>query len=250
MKEYLVGMPSPTEQTRFIPAHMMYCIRDGRLLRERSPLSLHGGLMAVGRVTGALPDASALADQLVRECLRLDFSGVLLALPPVPTTPCAALAETVAQRCAAKRLNAYLPMTYASFAPEARLLVPGMIAAGSFFEYLHALCQKHGRAQLALELCCEALDFSMPVDHTPGKYLPPDALHSLLDATGAMTFYSSVLCCNYFTYADAQGQTHFVVFDTAESLRSKRDVARTVGLGAVFYLIPPGNEHALSKLER
>ena len=229
MKEYLVGMPSPTEQTRFIPAHMMYCIRDGRLLRERSPLSLHGGLMAVGRVTGALPDASALADQLVRECLRLDFSGVLLALPPVPTTPCAKLA---------------------SFAPEARLLVPGMIAAGSFFEYLRALCQKHGGAQLALELCCEALDFSMPVDHTPGKYLPPDALHSLLDASGAMTFYSSALCCNYFTYADAQGQTHFVVFDTAESLRSKRDVARTVGLDAVFYLIPPGNEHALSKLER
>lgn len=250
MKDYLVCAPAYALKTRFIPAHLIYRIKNGHLLREQIPMTLRGGLMVIGRVSEGFGNISELVTQMVRECLRFDFAGVFLALSPVPTAETTEFAQAVIQTFHAKNLVVYLPLTYASLCDDARFLVPGMISSGSFSGYLHDLSEKHTKTRLAIELSCEALDFPMPPDgNMPGKHLTPKILRETLESTCAMTFYSTDLCCNYFTYVDSQNQAHFVIFDTAESILAKKALADEAGFDAAFYLIPPKNDTVLKKLE-
>lgn len=250
MKEYLVCAPAYASNTRFTPAHLVYRIKDGHLLREQIPLTLRGGLMVIGRMDGGFGKISELVTHIMRECIRFDFSGILLALPPVPTADATEFAQSVVRAFQIKKLAVYLPVTYATFCSDACFLVPGAISTGSFSGYLNELCEKHTGIHLALELACEAMDYIAPPDsNAPGARLTSAALHELLDTTSAMTFYSTDLCCNYFTYSDTQNQLHFVLFDTAESLLAKKELAQAAGFDAVFYLIPPKKSAVLRKLE-
>lgn len=249
MKEYFICAPAYAAKTRFIPAHLIYRIKNGRLLREQIPLTLHGGLMVIGRISEGFGNISELVTSMVRECLRFDFSGVLLALTPIPDAEATEFAQAVIRAFHAKNLVVYLPLTYAELCDGARFLAPGIISSGTFSGYLRDLAEKHVKTRLALELSCEALDFPAPPgENAPGKHLTPKVLRETLDSTCAMTFYSADLCCNYFTYIDTQNQAHFVIFDTAESLLSKKALAEKAGFDAVFYLIPPQNDTVLRKL--
>ena len=66
---------------------------------------------------------------------------------------------------------------------------------------------------------------------------PPEELASLRERCGAAVFFSEELCANYFSYT-AQGRAHFVLFDTAETLRCKLRLGRERGMETAFLMYP------------
>ena len=54
---------------------------------------------------------------------------------------------------------------------------------------------------------------------------------------GAAVFFSEELCANYFSYT-AQGRAHFILFDTAETLRCKLRLGRERGMETAFLMYP------------
>ena len=70
-----------------------------------------------------------------------------------------------------------------------------------------------------------------------GRPLTPEELASLRERCGAAVFFSEELCANYFSYT-AQGRAHFVLFDTAETLRCKLRLGRERGMETAFLMYP------------
>ena len=87
--------------------------------------------------------------------------------------------------------------------------------------------------------------FLHEIDHLDGhmytefaeKMLTPEELASLRERCGAAVFFSEELCANYFSYT-AQGRAHFVLFDTAETLRCKLRLGRERGMETAFLMYP------------
>ena len=87
--------------------------------------------------------------------------------------------------------------------------------------------------------------FLHEIDHLDGhmyteiaeKMLTPEELASLRERCGAAVFFSEELCANYFSYT-AQGRAHFVLFDTAETLRRKLRLGRERGMETAFLMYP------------
>ena len=52
-----------------------------------------------------------------------------------------------------------------------------------------------------------------------------------------VTFFSRELCARYFTYNE-KGETHFILFDNAETLMRKARIAEELGFSAAFFLWP------------
>ena len=65
----------------------------------------------------------------------------------------------------------------------------------------------------------------------------PEELSALREKCGAAVFFSEELCANYFSYT-AQGRAHFVLFDTAETLRCKLRLGRERGIETAFLMYP------------
>ena len=87
--------------------------------------------------------------------------------------------------------------------------------------------------------------FLHEIDHLDGhmyteiaeKMLTPEELASLRERCGAAVFSPEELCANYFSYT-AQGRAHFVLFDTAETLRCKLRLGRERGMETAFLMYP------------
>lgn len=50
-------------------------------------------------------------------------------------------------------------------------------------------------------------------------------------------FFSQELCARYFTYTH-EGQTHFVLFDDAGTIRKKLQTGTALGYAAAFLMFP------------
>ena len=81
------------------------------------------------------------------------------------------------------------------------------------------------------------MDFVLPCRSGEGTPLTPEELASLRERCGAAVFFSEELCANYFSYT-AQGRAHFVLFDTAETLRCKLRLGRERGMETAFLMYP------------
>lgn len=233
MKEYLIGTG---KLTPIPPAHLLYKLCDSRLLSKVLPINLRGGVMVIGKVTGKL-EASVIAS-IITECLRREFEGALIALPPTPDEESIIFAKELSNSFLRKKIPLYLPVTYSSYC-EASYLIPGICHSGSFSDYLSDM--KRNYKSLSLELSLSAFEVGI----NDNKVLPitQEKLSELIALSNSMTFYSSSLCTNYFTYKDK-----FIMFDTPDTLKIKRDVAEKCGISTCFYFISPKNEPAIEKL--
>ena len=63
------------------------------------------------------------------------------------------------------------------------------------------------------------------------------ALQDLLDRESPSVFFSQDLCARYFTYA-RDGETHFVLFDDADTLSQKLRTGGNMGFAAAFLMYP------------
>lgn len=220
-------------------AHVAYRIGpESSLLRQSLLLQTRGGLLSVSdREAPEIADPEALCAAVLRECGRRNFQGVLLDFEEPPRPDRAAFASRLGERLAAGRRILYLPESYGAVSP-AVTLISGAVSGGSYADYLREAAGRQGSAgHLALDLERLRMDFRLPALTGRGSPLSAQALKELMERESPAVFFSPELCARYFTYA-RDGQSHFVLFDDAETLKQKMRTATALGFSAAFLMWP------------
>ena len=183
-------------------AHMAYRLgRGGQLLRSDLPLRLRGGLMVLSDAGyDGSGDPGGLCRQVVGECAARGFDGILCDFEQPPVPALAKLAGLLS-RAAARR--------------GWRCLVP-----------------------LALAVERTAEDFFLPAPTGCGVPLSREELARRLEERRPAVFFSPDLCAHYFTYMSRENGAHFVLFDTADSIREKLRLARAAGVETAVLAYP------------
>ena len=244
MTLYLTAAPNRLAQARAATAqlaHVAYRIGPGsQLLAAPLPAALRGGLMVVSdRQAPAVEQPEPLARQLVRVCLRRGFSGIVLDLEELPegrwAEDRAALIRQLAPLLTAYGRRLYVPEIYAAASPEAVVLLCTALSGGSLQGRLEEACAAYGAQRLALDLERLMMDFPLPCPSGEGIRLSREEL--AIRMQGRSVFYAEDLCARYFTYRRG-GQTHFVLFDDAGTLKRKMEMGQVLGIREGFVMLP------------
>lgn len=244
MTLYLTAAPDRLAQARAATAqlaHAAYRIGPGsQLLAAPLPAALRGGLMVVSdRQAPAVEQPEPLARQLVRVCLRRGFSGIVLDLEELPegrwAEDRAALIRQLAPLLTAYGRRLYVPEIYAAASPEAVVLLCTALSGGSLQGRLEEACAAYGAQRLALDLERLMMDFPLPCPSGEGIRLSREEL--AIRMQGRSVFYAEDLCARYFTYRRG-GQTHFVLFDDAGTLKRKMEMGQVLGIREGFVMLP------------
>ncbi len=240
MQIYLAVTPAEAQEAarfRCSLAHVAYCIGpDSTLLRQNLLLQTRGGLLSVtDRDAPFIASPEQLAAAALRECGRRGYGGVLLDFEQPPAPDRLAFAQALAKRLAPRPL--YVPEGYASV-PGAVSLVCTALSGGSFVQYLQeTAAARGGPGTLALDVQRLRMDFPLPARSGEGSPLSQQEFQALMDRESPAVFFSQDLCARYFTYT-RDGETHFVLFDDAETLQQKLRAGSAMGFSAAFLMYP------------
>ena len=140
-----------------------------------------------------------------------------------------------------------LPALWAGLSRRAVLFLSSALSGGSLEGRLREAAGAWGPDRLALCLERRAEAFPLPAPTGEGRPLSREELEELLARREPAVFFSQALCAHYFTLPRRGGGAEFVLFDTAESLRRKRELARSLGIRR-FLLLCPQTEDLLPAL--
>ena len=242
MQVYLAVTPGQLQEaarhTRSL-AHVAYRVGEGSaLLRQSVLMQTRGGLLAVTDQDAPPIDApEALAAAAVRECGRRGYAGVLLDFQD-RTEDRLAFAKALAAALARTRRTLYVPEDYGPAVPGAVTLICTALSGGDFGQRLREAASAAGGAgKLALDVQRLRMDFTLPARTGEGVPLSPEAFQALMEREDPAVFFSQELCARYFTYA-RDGETHFVLFDDAGTIRKKLQTGAALGCSAAFLMFP------------
>lgn len=218
-------------------AHVAFCIgSDGTLLCRPLPGELRGGLLVLRQEDAFPPQAAvALSREVLRLCLRRNFSGVVLDLPPVPCPGSLSLAQQLDTLCLRCGRRLYVPPACAEAAPHSRVLICTALSGGSLTELLSDACRRYGPERIALDLQRLMMEFLLPCPTGVGTPLTMQELRQRRQ--GRSIYYCDGLCARYFTRRQS-GETRFVLFDDADTLQRKIALAEGMGIGEGFFMWP------------
>ena len=235
MKTYLAITPKEAEQLPpcSLPlVHIAYVIDEGGML-ARSDLqdSVHGGLMGLSdRCKKPIVRTQALVHTILHECEVRQFEGVFADFDlPDRVSFLDQLGTALSKR--GKRL--YSPLSV----PSGCVLVSTAISGGSLREMLCEARGHYGTEHAALDVQRLIMDFPLPCMSGQGRPMTADELHTFQKRRDISTFYSRELGAHYFTHR-LDGETHFVLFDDAQSLRAKLSLGMQLGFTAAFLMYP------------
>lgn len=220
--------------------HMAYRIGKGaQLLRAPIPIHLRGGLMVVdsGGFDGR-GDANVFCQQVLRECASRGFDGALLDLEGRPHPLLRQIVTRLAAQFSRRGWPLYVPEEYADCSDLTRVMIPSALSGGSLSQRIGEAAEQYGCARVALAIQRAAEDFTLPAPSGSGAPLTREELARRIQQRGASVFFSDELCANYFTYVSRENGAHFVLFDTAASIRKKLLLARQAGLCACILAWP------------
>lgn len=213
-----------------LPALYAYRVAPGpRLQRSCGPIPVRGGLLALGLDAGAEEgNWSGFCRQCVLECRSRGAVGVLTDWDRFSRKLFFA-ARMLAGQLEAAGLELWVPEAYAGVSQQVRVLVSSALSGGSLALRLQEAAKQYGgeRVVLALERMQE--DFRLPAPGQQGTRLTSAQLARLRERRPCI-YWSEDLCARYFTYRSQDG-VHFVLFDDADSLRRKMELARSAGIG-------------------
>lgn len=244
MKQYLLTPPDRLAEARpwGLPLAHMACRLDpaGHLRPARLPPEVSGGLLLVG-VSQPL-EADADPTSAVREILTLcqvrGFPGVILDLETPPSPGIARFLAALDTGLARSRRGLFLPERYANFSQRAFLCLSSALSGGSLRQRLEEAIRTYGADRLVLSLRRTCEDFFLPAPTGSGRPLTQEELHRQMHRLEPRVRFSPALCSHYFTYMSRETGAHFVLFDDAESLARKRDLAWSLGLRRFLWLYP------------
>lgn len=203
-------------------------------------------LVCTGRDT---TKAASLGMPVLQLCLGISQSGALQRLkvsavqrhcllgvtdPPLNRRLLAAFDEALYDA----DIPLYVPLECGRTLSHAILTVSTAISGGSLTEYISSLQGIYGAARIAAFLQPVSQDFTLPSPTPNGVSLSSAARAALLAQTGAQPFFSRELCAKYFTYMNADGQAHFVLYDDNSTLAAKLAQLAGCGVQNVFALFP------------
>ena len=158
------------------------------------------------------------------------FRTALLTGCPLPKRLASALTQT--------RRTLYVPERYGPSVPGAIPLICTALSGGDFGQRLREAASAAGGAgRLALDVQRLRMDFTLPARTGEGVPLSPENFQALMERESPSVFFSQELCARYFTYTRA-GETHFVLFDDAGTLRKKIQTGAALGYSAAFFMFP------------
>jgi len=220
-------------------AHVAYRVgQDGRLARQNLLARTRGGLMVLGDWDcGAIRDAPALCRDVWRECGNRAFAGVVADFerPPSPDRTAFLVALGIVLGRNNKRL--YVPQAYGRQVPQAAVLVCTALSGGNLRQRLEECAQAYGRHRLALDLQRLRMRFPLPCPSGEGTPLEAEELSDLLERRQPTVFYSGDLCARYFTTTE-NGESRFVLYDDAGTLRRKIQLGQDLGAGVGLLMYP------------
>lgn len=221
-------------------AHVAYRIGpDSTLLRQNLLLQTRGGLLSASdREAPYIEDPQALCAAVLRECGRRGYGGVLLDFEERPRRDRLAFAEQLGRALGPSRRALYLPESYAHTVPDGIALLCTAISGGSFAQRLQeAAAARGGASRLALDVQRLRMDFRLPARSGEGEPLTEEAFRRLMEREQPAVFFSQDLCARYFTYS-RDGETHFVLYDDADTLARKLRTGKGMGFAAAFLMWP------------
>lgn len=243
MRTYLAVSPGELQEAGRCGqpfAHVAYRIGPGStLLRQNLLLETRGGLLSVSdREAPLIEDPQALCAAVLRECGRRGYGGVLLDFEERPRRDRLAFVERLGQALSAGRRALYLPESYARATPVGIPLLCTAISGGNFSQRLQeAAAAQGGASRLALDVQRLRMDFRLPARSGEGEPLTEKAFLQLTEQERPAVFFSRDLCARYFTYS-REGETHFVLFDDADTLAQKLRAGNAMGFTAAFLMWP------------
>lgn len=209
---------------------------NGRLDRLTLPARQPGCYLGVSDLGLSQTAPGTVCEQLIAECMHAQAAG-LFADFERDTPPVRAFLSRLDQACHEQGLAFFLPATRAEDTTHAWLLAETAVSGGSLRDYFGELRASYG-ARVAAALKPVSQDFCLPSPDSAGQVLSAAEREALLARTGAQTFFSRELCARYFTYMDADGNGHFVLFDDETTIRAKLDLLDSIGIPYVFALYP------------
>ncbi len=234
-----VGHPVPALTHPLTAAHMAYRVGPGpNLLGIRLPDDLRGGLMYLD-CAGFAGDGDPLpcCSQILGECRRREYRGILCDFDAPPDSCLSRLLTVLDEQCAREGWQLCVTEPWAGCAPTARVLIPSPITSGTLERRLREAGERHGAGRIALAVEWQRTDLTLPAEGG-SRALTPLELEDQRRRLEPAVFFDRGLCAHYYTYRDRRGCSHFVVFDTARSIRAKLSLAQRLGLPAAVLAAP------------
>lgn len=240
MKELLYALPAGMENAGaawgLVPAHMTYQVVSGpKLVGVGLTPDIRGGAMYVA-CSGGLEqgDPQHCCRQVLGECRARGFDRVICDFEGTQGDMlCSALARALAQA----EVPLYLPENLAALVPDCRVLISSAMVSGTLERRLSQALETFGRERVVLAVEAGAEDFLLPAVGR-GEALSPGQLEKLIAQLEPAVFFDRGLCAHYFTYMARGGKAHFILFDTARSVREKLDTAQRLGVESVLMAAP------------
>lgn len=208
---------------------------NSTLIRRNALLQNNGGLLTVSAQAAPLvEDPSALCAAVLRECSRRNYDGVFLNFDSPARHDLLQFAVQLDKTLHKYRKKLYLPKEYIAACPEAFLLVDTALSGGNLAEHLKDVA-KTRKNQSILRMERIQMDFSLPARNGTGIPLTTNDFSTLLKEKSPSIYFSPDLCTRYFTYQKGR-ETHFVLFDDAETLKRKLRLGTECGFSAALFI--------------
>jgi len=229
-------------KTGLATAVMAYRIGRGfHLYRTDLPQKQGGDYMVIddlGFYDNGQP--RALASEIVRECIMRSYRGVILNTRESLIKIMLPLAGALADMVEANSLTLWLP-PYMASKNNARILIGTALSGGTLVRHFADAGDSFGTHRLTLDIERIRSDFTLPSPTGAGINLSEDELSSIINKYRPATFFSKDLCTSYFSYRNG-GETHFVLYDSALSIRNKLEIAAKSGIKSAFLYYPEVRE--------
>ena len=246
MQLYLTVRPEDTRTASAYPAglaHAAYRIGEGSSLLSRNLLTparsgpmapLPGLLVLSDRSAPSIDRPAALAEAVLRECARRSYGGIVLDF----------------DEPSREDRRRFAAPSYAGAAEHPTIIVNTAISGGSFETHIREELARYGGGRnVVFDLQRLRMDFRLPARSGQGEPLTQAALDALIREHQPAVFFSKDLFARYFTYAK-NGESHFILFDDADTLRQKLRLGRQLGVAAAFFQWPEVSDIADSLFRR
>lgn len=242
MQVYLAATPDKLREAFSFTdrlAHVAYRVgSDGRLARQNLLARTQGGLMVLGdQGCGPIRDVQALCRDVWRECGNRSFGGVAADFELEPSPDRTAFLEALGRILARNGRQLFVPERYGAQVPQASVLICTALSGGTLRQRLEAAAEAFGRKRLALDLQRLRMAFPLPCPAGEGEPLEAEELEALMGEKAPSVFYSADLCARYFTCTQG-GESRFILFDDADTLRRKIQTGRDMGIQTGFLMYP------------
>lgn len=243
MKELLYALPAGCENAGtsygLIPAHMTYRVDPGpKLSGVGLTAEVRGGAMYVACGADLAPgDPQHCCRQVLGECRARGFDRVICDFEGSRTEAMEALCPALGRALAQNGLVLYLPEPLAELVPGCRVLISSSMVSGTLERRLAQAVERCGADRVVLAVEAGARDYPLPA---AGQGVPMTSgeLKDLMARLEPAVFFDRGLCAHYFTYMARGGKAHFILFDTARSVREKLDAAQRLGVPSALLAAP------------